>query len=362
MDQPLEIRLEDIALSYGAVRAVDGVTLRVPAGTILALLGPSGCGKTSLLRMVAGLIQPTSGQVYFGGAAMSKVSPHRRNVGFVFQDYALFPHLSVAGNIRFGMRMRGITRREADPRIDRVLELLQISALRNSHPMELSGGQQQRVALARSLVVEPAVLLLDEPLSALDRQLRDAMRHELRKLLKTVNITTMIVTHDQDEALALADEIVVMRAGRIEQKGTPREIYVAPRTRFVASFIGESNFLRCRLVADDGQTLIGVLSSGEQIRCPSASRSPRESDFEIAIRPEHVILDQALPADRGNVLAGVVSSITYLGSTSSWEITLRCGERFNARLPSSGSVSEVLRIGDAVFVAWTPDHTMVIEA
>src|SRR5207249_3217650 len=168
MRQPLELYLEDLALSYGAVRAVDGVTLRVPAGAILALLGPSGCGKTSLLRMVAGLIEPTRGQVYFAGTAMSKVLPHRRNVGFVFQDYALFPHLSVAGNIRFGMRMRGISRRESAPRIDEVLELLQISALRNSQPMELSGGQQQRVALARSLVVEPAVLLLDEPLSALD--------------------------------------------------------------------------------------------------------------------------------------------------------------------------------------------------
>jgi putative spermidine/putrescine transport system ATP-binding protein len=362
MHQPLEIHLEGLALSYGAVRAVDGVTLKVPAGAILALLGPSGCGKTSLLRMVAGLIQPTRGQVYFGGAAMSKVSPHRRNVGFVFQDYALFPHLSVAGNIGFGMRMRGISRREADPRIDEVLDLLQIGALRNSQPMELSGGQQQRVALARSLVVEPAVLLLDEPLSALDRQLRDAMRHELRKLLKTVNITTMIVTHDQDEALALADEIVVMRSGRIEQQGTPREIYGAPRTRFVAGFIGDSNFLRCRLVARDGEALIGALPSGEQIRCPSARRSPPDGDFEIAIRPEHVVLVQAPPADGANVLAGVVSSITYLGSSSSCEIMLRCGERFNARLPSSASVSDEPQIGDAVFVAWMPDHTAVIEA
>jgi putative spermidine/putrescine transport system ATP-binding protein len=361
MRRPVELHLEDIALSYGPVRAVDGVTLEVAAGTILALLGPSGCGKTSLLRMVAGLIQPTRGQVYFAGTAMSNVSPHRRNVGFVFQDYALFPHLSVAGNIRFGMRMRGISRRAADHRVDEVLELLQIGSLRSARPTELSGGQQQRVALARSLVVEPAVLLLDEPLSALDRQLRDAMRHELRKLLKTVNITTMIVTHDQDEALALADEIVVMRAGRIEQQGTPRQIYGTPRTRFVAGFIGESNFLRCRLVGRDGEAVIGALSSGEQIRCSAVSRSPPDHDFEIAIRPEHVTLVEVPPTNGANFLAGVVSSITYLGSNSSFEITLRCGERFSARLLSMAAVLDGPQIGDAVFVTWMPDHTAVIE-
>jgi ABC-type Fe3+/spermidine/putrescine transport system ATPase subunit len=345
MRWPVEVHLEDIALSYGPVRAVDGVTLEVAAGTILALLGPSGCGKTSLLRMVAGLIQPTRGQVHFAGTAMSNVSPHRRNVGFVFQDYALFPHLSVAGNIRFGMRMRGVARRAADHRVDEVLELLQIGSLRSARPTELSGGQQQRVALARSLVVEPAVLLLDEPLSA----------------LKTVNITTMIVTHDQDEALALADEIVVMRAGRIEQQGTPSQIYGAPRTRFVAGFIGESNFLRCRLVGQDGEGVIGALSSGEQIRCSAVSRTPPDRDFEIAIRPEHVTLAEMPPTNGANFLAGVVSSITYLGSSSSFEITLRCGERFNARLLSMASVLDGPQIGDAVFVTWIPDHTAVIE-
>jgi putative spermidine/putrescine transport system ATP-binding protein len=362
MRQPIEIQLDDLALSYGATRAVDGVTLKVAAGAIVALLGPSGCGKTSLLRMVAGLIEPSRGQVYFGGSAMSNVSPHRRNVGFVFQDYALFPHLTVAGNIRFGMRMRGVSRRDADLRIKEVLDLLQIGALWNSHPTELSGGQQQRVALARSLVIDPAVLLLDEPLSALDRQLRDTMRHELRKLLKNVNITTIIVTHDQDEALALADEIVVMRAGRIEQTGTPREIYGSPRTRFVANFIGDSNFLRCRVVGRDGETVIGSLSSGEEIRCVSRSGAPPVQDFEVAIRPEHVVLTPAPLDDTNNTLTGTVSSVTYLGSTSSCEIVLSSGERFSARLPSSASASEGPQVGESIFVSWPPACTAIIDA
>src|SRR4029077_2429910 len=232
------VRLRELTKLFGATRAVDRVTLAIEPGTIVALLGPSGCGKTTKLRMIAGLLQPDAGEILIDGRAITRVPVHRRNIGMLFQNYALFPHMTVAQNISFGLETRNVRRHAAAPRIAAALQLVQLDGFDHRMPAQLSGGQQQRVALARALVVEPAVLLLDEPLGALDKSLRQSMQVELRDLQRRLGITTVMVTHDQDEALTMADRIAIMRDGSLEQIGTPDEVYQRPVSRFIASFLG----------------------------------------------------------------------------------------------------------------------------
>ena len=306
----------------GAVRALDGVSVRIAKGEFFTLLGPSGCGKTTLLRLLAGFETPDSGTVRVGGRDVTAEPPHRRPVNTVFQSYALFPHLSVARNVAFGLEMQGRPRSEVRDRTERMLALVELSAMADRRPGQLSGGQQQRVALARALAPAPEVLLLDEPLSALDRKLRLAMQRELARLQHETGITFVFVTHDQEEALTMSDRLAVMRDGAILQTGTPREIYEAPSSRFVADFIGETNFLTG--TARDGSVR---LSSGDVIALPFAA----SGEVTLAVRPEQVRI--APPGEPG-ALRATVSDAVYFGTDTHCHLALSDGTPVIARMPS----------------------------
>jgi putative spermidine/putrescine transport system ATP-binding protein len=272
------VSLMNVGKRYGEFAAVDTMSLEVMKGELLCLLGPSGCGKTTTLRMIAGFVEPTSGKIYIEGCDVTRLPPYRRDTGMVFQNYALFPHLTVSQNIAFGLQNMGAIESERQKRVGEMLDLVELPALANRFPKELSGGQQQRVALARALAMNPAVLLLDEPFSNLDAQLRIRLREELRALIKRISITTLFVTHDQEEALMLSDRIVVMNGGRVEQNGTPAEIYESPKTRFVANFIGRCSMLAGQVGKD------GIFTAGD-LRLPmNEPPGPRT----IFIRPQYI--------------------------------------------------------------------------
>ena len=313
------MELRGCTREYGAVRAVDALDLAVTEGEFLALLGPSGCGKTTTLNLIAGFVEPTAGRILIDGEDVTGRPAHLRGLGVVFQSYALFPHLSVRENVAFGLRERRVAAAEIERRVGDALELVRLDRHGRQRPGELSGGMQQRVALARALVYRPRVLLLDEPLAALDRKLREGMRDELRAIQRSVGITTVFVTHDQAEALGLADRIAVMSHGRVEQLGEPREIYERPATRFVADFIGASTVLRGRAVAADRVT---VAASSVHVR---AGRPFEDgADVELAIRPERV----RLVAEPGaNVLEAHVEGLVYQGAQTELTARLDDGQR-----------------------------------
>ena len=320
------VSVERLSVRFGTFSAVDDVSLSVGAGEIVALLGPSGCGKTTLLKAVSGLQSAERGRICFGEEDVTARPPHKRGVGMVFQNYALFPHMTVAENVEFGLAMHDVRSVERSRRAAEVLALLQIGELAAKYPAQLSGGQQQRVALARTLVVKPKVLLLDEPLSALDRQLRDAMRAELRRLLKEVGITCVIVTHDQDEALTLADRVAVMRAGRIEQLGTPREVYASPRNRFVASFIGQTNYLAGKVVSVSGETARVRLDEANEIAARALRPVAPGESVEVAVRPEAFALG---PVPGAQPLAAALTGESYAGGVTEWHFRLSGGQAFS---------------------------------
>jgi putative spermidine/putrescine transport system ATP-binding protein len=296
------VRLERLSKSFdGSKRAVDGVDLAIDAGEFFALLGPSGCGKTTTLRMIAGFETPDEGRIHVGGADVTDVPVHRRNLGMIFQSYALFPHRTVAENVAFGLRMRGLPRRDIADAVARALKQVALAGYEERRPAQLSGGEQQRVALARALVVRPPVLLCDEPLGALDRKLRQSMQFELKQLQKDLGVTLIFVTHDQEEAMAMADRIAVMNAGRIDQAGTPADIYGRPRTRFVADFIGEINLFA-------GAWLGGAFRSASGAALPADGRD-RAGPGTIAVRPERM---RFVPAPEA-VLSGTIESANFLG-------------------------------------------------
>lgn len=323
----VDVSLKGIRKTYGDYVAVDDFSLDMHHGEIVCLLGPSGCGKTTTLRMVAGFIQPTGGGIFIDGRDITEAPPYRRNTGMVFQAYALFPHMSVAQNIAFGLDCRHMPGDAKRKRVDQMLELIEMTQLRHRLPKELSGGQQQRVALARALAPEPAVLLLDEPFSNLDAQLRVRLRDETRDLIKRVNITTLFVTHDQEEALAVADRVVVMNKGVVEQVGSPAEIYEQPKTEFVGNFIGTCSSLRGRI---DGNGRL-VFASGFWLPCDGP-----EGDATAIIRPEFV--RPIAQGVTGTALKGQVISSTYLGHASRVVIDLG-GERLlmTGRYPSGAA-------------------------
>jgi iron(III) transport system ATP-binding protein len=305
------IRLENVTKNFGATRAVDQVSLTIAAGELFFLLGPSGCGKTTLLRMLAGFVEPDAGAVYFDAQAMTGVPPRRRGTGMVFQSYALWPHRTVAGNVAYGLEVRGLARAEINRKVQDALKLVRLEGLEQRRPAQLSGGQQQRVALARALVIQPRVLLLDEPLSNLDARLRVEMREEIRRIHQETGLTMVYVTHDQKEALALADRIAIMHRGRLVQVGTPREVYTRPVSRFVADFIGDSNFLEgtVRAVGPDGRAVVstplGVLTGISANGLPGVGQTA-----VCSIRPEALALDG--PAD-GNRITATVERVAFLG-------------------------------------------------
>jgi putative spermidine/putrescine transport system ATP-binding protein len=302
-----DLHLSGISKSFGSAHAVEPLDLSVTDGAFVTLLGPSGCGKTTILRMVAGIATPDAGEIRIGGRRVDGLPPEARNVGLVFQSYALFPHMTVAQNVGFGLRMRGITRAAAVPRIAAALDLVDLGHLAARYPRELSGGQQQRVALARALVIEPDLLLLDEPLSNLDAKLRDQLREDLRTLTDRLGVTTIYVTHDQSEAMALSDRILVMRAGRIVEDGAPEALYRRPRTRFTAEFLGQTNVVP--VVHRAGRT---ILPWGEAL--PAVAFGVDAG--HVSIRPEDIAL---IPTTQGQAR---VTARTFLGAAVEYRVVL----------------------------------------
>jgi putative spermidine/putrescine transport system ATP-binding protein len=311
----VDLELRDLTKAFGPTLAVDRVNLTVEGGELIAFLGPSGCGKTTTLRMIAGFVAPTSGSIRVQGRDITALPAHRRDMGMVFQSYALFPHMTVQRNVAFGLHAHRVPKAEVASRVATALELVGLEGLAGRYPRQLSGGQQQRVAVARVLALEPKLLLFDEPLSNLDAKLRVQMRHEIRRLQKEVGITALFVTHDQEEAMTIADRIVVINHGRIEQVGTQTEIYDQPRTRFVADFIGTTNFLEGRIVAGRFRTAGGL----ELPLPPDCERE--EGDRVLSVRPENIDIGIVGP---GTLLSGTVARAIWLGGLFEYAIDLPC--------------------------------------
>lgn len=357
-DAPTRVEIDSVSVRYGEMLAVDTVTLTIEPGDILALVGPSGCGKTSLLKAIAGLEPIASGRITLDGTRLDTLPPHRRNVGMVFQSYALFPHKRVQENVAFGLAMRG-DKVDVAGRVQDALDFLQIGKLAEAWPDQLSGGQQQRVALARTLVVEPRVLLLDEPLSALDRQLRDTMRAEIRSLVKTVGITTLIVTHDQEEAMSMADRIAVMRGGRIEQEGPPRDLYRRPASAFVAGFLGRVNRFPGRVVSVAEGRLTVKLAGGVAV---TASRTGSQTflpgdDVAVLVRTEALHLD--FDRDSGKGIGASVADRTFLGGRVELALNVDEGPIIRLELPDRGGLPEN---GERVRIRFEPEGVFAFPA
>lgn len=316
------LRLDGLRRSFGSSVAVENVTLSIGRGERVALLGPSGCGKTTTLNMVAGFLEPDSGEIHLGDQRITDMPAHRRNTGMVFQQYALFPHLTVADNVAFGLKMRNAPRSEIDVRVKAAIDRVRLAALADRYPQQLSGGQQQRVALARAIVIEPQVLLLDEPLSNLDAKLRQEMRTELLQLLQSIDTTTIIVTHDQEEALALADRIVVMNSGVVEQIGTPEDVFERPKTAFVAKFLGDPNVLTGTVSSMANG--VAHISLGESVVVRAHPKMPlREGQpVELLVRCERVRLDGETSSE-DNAIPVEVENVIYLGTSARYVLRAR---------------------------------------
>lgn len=345
------VRLRGVRKAYGPVQAVDGVDLEVRRGEFLALLGPSGCGKTTLLRLIAGFETPDEGSVAIAGQDMAGVPPYRRPVNTVFQNYALFPHMTVEANVAFGLRMRGDSRERIRKKVAWALELVGLLGLERRFPHQLSGGQKQRVALARALVLEPLVLLLDEPLSALDARLRQELRVELMQLQRRLGTTFIFVTHDQEEALVMSDRIAVMREGRLEQVGLPDEVYERPKNRFVAEFLGRSNFIPAKPHPLGAKTPLGPL------RLPTPLAHPAE----LVIRPEKVRLYKA-PPDLPNLVRARVLEIVYTGAENQYLLQANghalMAYTLNQDLQEPGA--EEFGYGEEVYCYLPPENLVVL--
>jgi spermidine/putrescine transport system ATP-binding protein len=352
-DHVVDIRLANLTKRFDDVVAVDDLSLDIERGRFFALLGPSGCGKTTTLRMIGGFEEPTSGRIELDGQDVRGLPPYRRDVNTVFQSYALFPHLTIFENVAFGLRRRGVKGQELRERVHAALELVGLGLLAGRKPRQLSGGQQQRIALARALVNRPRVLLLDEPLGALDLKLRKEMQLELKRIQHEVGITFVHVTHDQEEAMTMADEIVIMSNGRIEQQGDPTELYEHPRTAFVAGFLGVSNLLFGSAVAEDRVRLQG----GVEVQVPREALRGRTGTVQIGVRPEKL----RLATGEVNSLSGTIAESAYIGVSTQYIVETPPGNVTvyvqNDR-PGANGVSP----GDRVTVGWSPDCTFVVDA
>jgi len=341
------VSLRGVSKRFGDVEAVRPLDLNVARQDFLAILGPSGCGKTTLLRMIGGFVRPTSGTIAVDGADVTELPPERRPTNMVFQGYGLFPHMTVRQNIAYGLKLRKLAKSEIDARVARALALVRLEKLADRSSQELSGGQQQRVAVARALVMEPPVLLLDEPFAALDLKLRQAMQEEMKRIHREVGGTFVFVTHDQGEALALANRIAVMNEGDVEQIGTPEEIYHAPKSRFVASFIGEANILE------------GVRSGGA-IAGPyglTATHAGPDGPVALVVRPEAIrMLGQGEAAD--HKLEGRIEEVSFLGSHLRFVVALASGEKLRVHRPSHASA----KVGDTIAIGWSRADLKIVAA
>jgi putrescine transport system ATP-binding protein len=366
-DIPL-LRIEAVVKKFGVFRAVDRLSLDIRAGEFFALLGPSGCGKTTLLRMLAGFETPDQGRILLDGKDIAQVPPHQRPVNMMFQNYALFPHLTVRDNIAFGLKRAGMPGSEIDSRVAELVALVKLEGLEKRKPDQLSGGQKQRVALARSLARRPQVLLLDEPLAALDKKLRESTQLELMELQRRLGMTFVIVTHDQEEAMTVADRIGVMDAGRLEQVATPRELYEAPASRWVAEFVGDVNIFEGQLESREaGRLMISTKDAGT-----IAVAEPRQPITKaivcVAIRPEKVKLSRrgpvsdALHAHAINRLEGIVTDVSYLGGVTSYKVKLDSGAVVRSSMANTARIDIDAYHASQRVVAWfTPDDCVVLE-
>jgi spermidine/putrescine transport system ATP-binding protein len=359
-----DLEFRNVSKTFGDVSAVDDVTLQVRRGEFLSLLGPSGCGKTTSLRLVAGFEQPTRGQIFLNAQPVGGVPPYRRNVNTVFQHYALFPHMNVVDNVAFGLRMKRLAPSQITQRVNRMLALVELPDVGNRFPHQLSGGQQQRIALARALVNEPTVLLLDEPLGALDLKVRRRMQQELKRIHQEVGVTFVYVTHDQEEALTMSDRIAVMNSGRIEQLDTPAAIYERPSTSFVADFIGMMNVMRGVVERHEEKSVIVRTRDGILLRGVTRQWISQGKEVEVAVRPEKIHLSQHAPTPAENCLEGHVAQVVYQGASTEYYVALASGSRLRvvAQNTSADAAEAPADRGAPVFVHWATNATLVMVA
>jgi len=362
--ESIAVELRNVTKRFGSVVAVDAISLRIRDGEFFSLLGPSGCGKTTTLRMIAGFEQPTEGDVFIAGQPVAGVPAFERNTNMVFQNYALFPHMTVAQNVAFGLEMKRVPSAEISRRVTEALDMVRLPGMQNRRPNQLSGGQQQRVALARALVNRPEVLLLDEPLGALDLKLRKEMQLELKDLQHRVGITFVYVTHDQEEALTMSDRIAVMHLGDVLQVGTPTEIYERPCCRFVADFIGETNFLEGQVMGrEDGHVTV-IIPPDIRIQVAAHDEVAVDQPITVAVRPEKIRLVKEPLTSAGNCVPGVVQEVVYIGTDTQFLISLAGGVMIRVRQQNRISASEQFAYagerGEQVYVAWATDSALLL--
>ena len=353
-----DLILTRITKEYGEFKAVDDLTLTIPKGSFFALLGPSGCGKTTTLRMIAGLEEPTVGSIHLGETDITTTKPYQRPINTVFQNYALFPHLTIFENIAFGLRRRGI--KDVDAEVNKVLNLVELPHLAGRKPTQLSGGQQQRIALARAIVNRPALLLLDEPLGALDLKLRRQMQIELKWIQKEVGLTFVHVTHDQEEAMTMADTIAVMNEGQIEQMGSPAELYDNPETAFVANFLGQSNLIKGTISGNDGDSIVADLY-GQKISLPKRRSHATDNSIYAGIRPEKFRISLLNTPVSGNVLSGGrIEDVSYIGVSTQYQVAMPWGQELIVFEQNDDGVAPFKK-GDAVNISWEPIFTFALR-
>jgi spermidine/putrescine transport system ATP-binding protein len=360
LDAAGDLQLHGVTKTFGDFVAVDDLSLTVPQGSFFALLGASGCGKTTTLRMVAGLERPTSGRIELGGQDITSRKPYHRPVNTVFQSYALFPHMTIADNVAFGLKRRGA--KDVDRKVGEMLELVELQQYGKRRPAQLSGGQQQRVALARALINQPQVLLLDEPLGALDLKLRRAMQLELKRIQTEVGITFVHVTHDQEEAMTMADTIAVMNAGGIEQLGAPSELYEHPRSTFVANFLGQSNLIEGQVTSSQGASY-DVDVQGSQVHATDVTSKEVSGACWIGVRPEKVTIQPPGEGRREGVnrlAGGRVKDVSFVGVSTQYLVRMPWGQDIAAFEQNSGE-RDLFRVGEVVDLTWTAGHTFLLD-
>lgn len=352
------LELRSLEKTYGSLTVVKGVSLSVARGEFVSVLGPSGSGKTTILMAVAGFVGIDGGSILLEGRDITSTPPHRRNIGMVYQHYALFPHMQVDRNVAFPLAMRGVAAPDIKKKVAEALEIVQLSQMAHRYPTELSGGQQQRIALARALVFEPSILLMDEPLGALDNKLREDMQREIRRIQQELKITTLYITHDQNEALTMSDRVVVMSNGRIEQAGTPTDVYERPENSFVANFIGATNLIAIKI--DDSDRGLGATKAGTKILLPESHGLSRGTECKAMIRPEHIRISRV--GTSSNVqqgLRGKVLHATYVGSSWRYSVEVESGEILAAVAINDGAGP--VEVSSDVLVDWDPRHVWIVN-